>query len=118
MKQTRTLTASADVVVNGGGVMGVSTVGYLVPADNGGPRLRREGRGTYRPLTVDSGLVHICGFSGHGLMMVPAIGEVLRDLCLDREPIVEANAMDTEPVQQVEGQAGTRHCLTHATTYR
>ncbi|MFI7065772.1 NAD(P)/FAD-dependent oxidoreductase [Kribbella sp. NPDC050124] len=42
------------------------------------------------------GFVYACGFSGHGFLMGPAIGEVLRDLCLDREPVVDVTSLDAE----------------------
>jgi sarcosine oxidase subunit beta len=40
------------------------------------------------------GFVYACGFSGHGFLMGPAIGEVLRDLCLGREPVVDVSSLD------------------------
>lgn len=42
------------------------------------------------------GFVYACGFSGHGFLMGPAIGEVLRDLCLDREPVLDVSSLDAE----------------------
>lgn len=34
------------------------------------------------------------GFSGHGFLMGPAVGEVMRDLYLEREPVVDVSSMD------------------------
>ena len=36
------------------------------------------------------------GFSGHGFLMGPAIGEVMRDLYLDRTPVVDVTALDVK----------------------
>ncbi len=38
--------------------------------------------------------LYATGFSGHGFLMGPAIGEVLRDLYLDRPPVVDVSSMD------------------------
>ena len=40
------------------------------------------------------GLVYATGFSGHGFLQSPAIGEVLRDLVLGRTPPVDVGALD------------------------
>jgi len=37
-------------------------------------------------------LLYACGFSGHGFLMGPAVGEVIRDLWLGREPVVDISA--------------------------
>lgn len=42
------------------------------------------------------GFLYACGFSGHGFLMGPAVGEVLRDLYLDRDPIIDVSALDLE----------------------
>ncbi|MFF0266956.1 NAD(P)/FAD-dependent oxidoreductase [Kribbella sp. NPDC004536] len=42
------------------------------------------------------GFVYACGFSGHGFLMGPAVGEVVRDLCLDREPVIDVGSLDVE----------------------
>lgn len=34
------------------------------------------------------------GFSGHGFLQGPAVGEVVRDLVLDREPFVDVSSLD------------------------
>lgn len=36
------------------------------------------------------------GFSGHGFLMAPAIGEVLRDLVLERAPVVDVSSLAVE----------------------
>jgi sarcosine oxidase, subunit beta len=36
------------------------------------------------------------GFSGHGFLMGPAIGEVMRDLYLGRQPVVDVTALDVK----------------------
>ncbi|MER7013734.1 FAD-binding oxidoreductase [Saccharopolyspora sp. NPDC000359] len=38
--------------------------------------------------------LYATGFSGHGFLQGPAIGEVLRDLVLDRAPAVDVSALD------------------------
>ncbi|MDA3627012.1 FAD-binding oxidoreductase [Saccharopolyspora sp. WRP15-2] len=38
--------------------------------------------------------LYATGFSGHGFLQGPAIGEVLRDLVLDRPPVVDVSALD------------------------
>lgn len=40
------------------------------------------------------GFLYACGFSGHGFLMGPAVGEVMRDLYLDRSPFVDVAALD------------------------
>ncbi|NLG21606.1 MAG: FAD-binding oxidoreductase [Actinomycetales bacterium] len=42
------------------------------------------------------GFLYACGFSGHGFLMGPAVGEVVRDLFLDRSPIIDVSALDLE----------------------
>jgi len=36
------------------------------------------------------------GFSGHGFMQAPAVGEIMRDLILDREPFVDVSPLAAE----------------------
>lgn len=38
--------------------------------------------------------LYATGFSGHGFLQAPAIGEVIRDLYLDREPFVDVRPFD------------------------
>jgi sarcosine oxidase subunit beta len=39
-------------------------------------------------------LLYATGFSGHGFLMGPAVGEVVRDLVLGRPPVVAVRALD------------------------
>ena len=41
-------------------------------------------------------LVYATGFSGHGFLQAPAVGEVVRDLCLEREPFVDVGPLSVE----------------------
>ncbi|WP_343071907.1 FAD-binding oxidoreductase [Brevibacterium renqingii] len=41
-----------------------------------------------------SGFFYACGFSGHGFLMGPAVGEVLADLITGGEPFVDVSPMD------------------------
>lgn len=41
-----------------------------------------------------SRLMYACGFSGHGFLQSPAVGEVIRDLYLGRPPVVDVSAFD------------------------
>jgi sarcosine oxidase subunit beta len=41
-----------------------------------------------------SRFLYATGFSGHGFLMGPAVGEVMRDLLLGRPPAVDVRALD------------------------
>lgn len=41
-------------------------------------------------------LIYATGFSGHGFLMCPAIGEVLRDLYLEREPFTDVSGLSVD----------------------
>ncbi|MGH3412520.1 MAG: NAD(P)/FAD-dependent oxidoreductase [Marmoricola sp.] len=43
-----------------------------------------------------SRFLYATGFSGHGFLMAPAVGEVLRDLYLGRPPVVDVTALGLE----------------------
>ncbi|GAA4691884.1 FAD-binding oxidoreductase [Nocardioides conyzicola] len=43
-----------------------------------------------------SRFLYATGFSGHGFLMGPAIGEVLRDLVLDRPPVVDVSELSAD----------------------
>jgi sarcosine oxidase, subunit beta len=43
-----------------------------------------------------SRLLYATGFSGHGFLQGPAVGEVVRDLYLGREPVVDVSSMSAE----------------------
>ncbi|MFF3499547.1 NAD(P)/FAD-dependent oxidoreductase [Streptomyces sp. NPDC003247] len=38
--------------------------------------------------------LYACGFSGHGFLQAPAVGEIVRDLVLDRPPFVDITPLD------------------------
>ena len=38
--------------------------------------------------------LYATGFSGHGFLMGPAVGEVVRDLYLGRRPVVDVSGLD------------------------
>ncbi|MGW0821741.1 NAD(P)/FAD-dependent oxidoreductase [Streptomyces sp. NPDC002845] len=40
--------------------------------------------------------LYATGFSGHGFLQGPAVGEILRDLCLDREPFVDISPLSAD----------------------
>ncbi len=42
------------------------------------------------------GLYLACGFSGHGLMMAPATGEILAAMLMDREPFVDVSVLSVD----------------------
>ncbi|MGB6005640.1 MAG: FAD-binding oxidoreductase [Ornithinimicrobium sp.] len=42
------------------------------------------------------GFFYACGFSGHGFLMGPAVGEVLRDLYLGKQPMIDVGALSLE----------------------
>lgn len=42
------------------------------------------------------GFFYACGFSGHGFLMGPAVGEVMRDLFLDRTPSIDTSALELD----------------------
>lgn len=42
------------------------------------------------------GFLYATGFSGHGFLMGPAVGEVVRDLCLDRTPFVDVSGLSAD----------------------
>lgn len=43
-----------------------------------------------------SRFLYATGFSGHGLLQAPAVGEILRDLVLSREPVVDVTPLSVE----------------------
>ncbi|MFB9777899.1 NAD(P)/FAD-dependent oxidoreductase [Brevibacterium otitidis] len=48
------------------------------------------------------GFVYATGFSGHGFLQGPAVGEVVRDLCLGREPFVDVSGLSVERFDREE----------------
>jgi sarcosine oxidase subunit beta len=55
-----------------------------------------------------SRVLYATGFSGHGFLQAPAVGEVLRDLVLGREPAIEVTALSVDRFD-----AGTRRTERH-----
>ena len=43
-----------------------------------------------------SRFVYAAGFSGHGFLQGPAVGEVVRDLWLGRETVVDVTSLSAE----------------------
>lgn len=43
-----------------------------------------------------SRFLYACGFSGHGFLMGPAVGEVMRDLYLGRAPVVDVSTLSVD----------------------
>jgi sarcosine oxidase subunit beta len=43
-----------------------------------------------------SRFIYATGFSGHGFLLGPAVGEVLRDLVMGRSPVVDVSGFDVE----------------------
>jgi sarcosine oxidase subunit beta len=52
-----------------------------------------------------SNFLYATGFSGHGFLQAPAVGEVMRDLCLDRAPFVDVGPLSA---RRFADGAGTR----------
>lgn len=46
------------------------------------------------------GFFYACGFSGHGFLMGPAVGEGLRDLYLDQAPFIDVTALSVDRFQR------------------
>jgi sarcosine oxidase subunit beta len=43
-----------------------------------------------------SRFLYATGFSGHGFLQAPAVGEVVRDLYLGRDPVVDVSALTAD----------------------
>jgi sarcosine oxidase subunit beta len=48
--------------------------------------------------------LYATGFSGHGFLQGPAIGEIVRDLVLGRDPFVDVAALSTERFARAESR--------------
>ena len=46
--------------------------------------------------------LYATGFSGHGFLQAPAVGEIVRDLVLEREPFVDVAALSSERFARAE----------------
>ena len=42
------------------------------------------------------GVLYATGFSGHGFLQGPAVGEIVRDLYLDRDPFMDPTAFSAD----------------------
>lgn len=42
---------------------------------------------------LPSNFLYATGFSGHGFLQAPAVGEIMRDLCLERDPFVDVRPL-------------------------
>ncbi len=51
-----------------------------------------------------SRFLYATGFSGHGFLMGPAVGEVVRDLYLGRTPVVDVSGLDVRRFRDSEGR--------------
>ncbi len=49
-----------------------------------------------------SRFLYATGFSGHGFLMGPAVGEVVRDLVLGRPPVVDVSALGVERLHRAD----------------
>lgn len=85
--------------------------GLLAVAERRAPRIARTGvRGGWAGLyemtpdhnaiigeaAAPSRFIYATGFSGHGFLQGPAIGEIVRDLVLEREPFVDVGPLSVE----------------------
>ncbi|WP_199730649.1 NAD(P)/FAD-dependent oxidoreductase [Amycolatopsis panacis] len=43
-----------------------------------------------------SNFLYATGFSGHGFLQAPAVGEIVRDLCLEREPFLDVRPLSVQ----------------------
>jgi glycine/D-amino acid oxidase-like deaminating enzyme len=50
------------------------------------------------------GFLYATGFSGHGFLQAPAVGEIVRDLVLGREPFVDVAALSAERFARAESR--------------
>ena len=59
-----------------------------------------------------SRFLYATGFSGHGFLMGPAIGEVMRDLYLGRPPVVDVSGLDASRFPDQGRPPRAQHRLT------
>lgn len=57
-----------------------------------------------------SRFLYATGFSGHGFLQSPAIGEVMRDLVLGRDPVVDVSGLDVRRFENSEVRP-ERNCV-------
>jgi len=58
-----------------------------------------------------SNFFYATGFSGHGFLQAPAVGEVVRDLCLDREPFVDVRPLRAHRFASAAGSRPETHIV-------
>jgi sarcosine oxidase subunit beta len=58
-----------------------------------------------------SNFFYATGFSGHGFLQAPAVGEVVRDLYLDREPFVDVRPLSVERFSSAAGSRPETHIV-------
>jgi sarcosine oxidase subunit beta len=58
-----------------------------------------------------SNFFYATGFSGHGFLQAPAVGEVVRDLYLDREPFVDVGPLSTSRFDSPVGARPETHIV-------
>jgi sarcosine oxidase, subunit beta len=58
-----------------------------------------------------SNFLYATGFSGHGFLQAPAIGEVVRDLYLDRDPFVDVRPLSADRFTSAAGPRPETHIV-------
>lgn len=58
-----------------------------------------------------SNFLYATGFSGHGFLQAPAIGEVVRDLYLDRDPFVDVRPLSADRFTSAAGLRPETHIV-------
>jgi sarcosine oxidase subunit beta len=58
-----------------------------------------------------SNFFYATGFSGHGFLQAPAVGEVVRDLYLDREPFVDVRPLSVDRFSSAAGSRPETHIV-------
>ncbi|MEU4463376.1 FAD-binding oxidoreductase [Streptomyces sp. NPDC024017] len=55
--------------------------------------------------------LYATGFSGHGFLQAPAVGEIVRDLCLDRTPCVDVGPLSADRFRSGAGIRPESHIV-------
>jgi sarcosine oxidase, subunit beta len=55
--------------------------------------------------------LYATGFSGHGFLQAPAVGEVVRDLYLDRDPFVDVRPLRADRFTSAAGPRPETHVV-------
>ena len=61
--------------------------------------------------TTTQNVLYATGFSGHGFLQAPAVGEVVRDLHLDRPPFVDIAPLGAERFARSGGTRPESHIV-------